>query len=501
MKQSPKASRFVLALFSAGLVSLSFACAPQGGTGPGASSAPAANTPVLQGTVSGGGGNGCKAKTFELDAKRISTLPEYQYVLKPLLRRIEEQGGDPFLTYLLWAAEEKVWYFVPCQLQKLSTEQVGVAIQSDQLALHGEHGIYIYSDPELKTDASIKSQQSYAQQDLKTKAGLLLHEMVMGARLLMKQTAKKQCTALAKKDTTLCSDPQTMAIAEASTVDPKQALIMDAADHEAVRAMTVFLSETAADLSAESIKSTRERLGFNFPWSRAASALTFEGLIAAIARSRQLDDRYVVAGTSHYRGEPTSCAFATQMWSKHDGIYFATEFASPHRDNPVDPNLSGLRKRVGLEYFGQICSDRAGRFQTDRFMNRECTSGSFLTWYGEGLNFELVKGRYESRGVLIDGEIFDEISDVFDGGKFDGRSVEATRVRVLVTREQAPRVHSVHFEPKQILKPYSGLEGTSADDKKNAPATTAQPELLDIPNLAPVDCVRMAVPAAPQKTR
>ena len=181
-------SQFTAALFFTALCTA--ACTPSGGgrgqSGDGLVAADGqAARPTAQGTVSGGGGNGCEGKAFEAYAEKIANLDEYRLYIKPILRRMAEEGNDPLVSYLNWVADEKVWYFVPCQLEKLSQEQIGLAIDSDQLARHGEHGVYIFGDkadtlnaagePNPESKSPLKNKKHYFNQRLKPRASLLLH--------------------------------------------------------------------------------------------------------------------------------------------------------------------------------------------------------------------------------------------------------------------------------------------------------------------------------------
>jgi hypothetical protein len=483
--------QIVVGLLLVATIAVNFACSPGGGGSPAGSQDPS-KVPVMQGTVSGGGGNGCDGKAFEAFSKRISTLEEYRLYLKPMLQRMVEEGSDPLVTYLLWAAEEKAWYFIPCELQKLSSEQTGVAVQSDQLAVHGEHGIYIHS---RESEPNVNS---YFSKKSKAKAALLLHEMVMGARLLMKKTAKEQCTALAKKDSKLCSDPDVMAIAEAKAVDPKQAMIMDASDHEAVRAMTSYLSEKGADLSVEKVRATRERLGFNFPWSRAVSDVNHRAIVDAFARSMQVGDKFQVASShAYFKDEPVSCSIAHNVWEVDRSSAVEVAFVSKYdMSNPAE--VETFTKKFGADStMISVCRARSDQiyYQYTRSQSRsdysECTDKTMMTaWFKSRATFQLSEGRFATRGVLVDGVVYDEVAFVtFNAHEYqfrlDGRMVEAADVRILLTRDEAPRVHSIRLTPKQRLVTYE-MATASRDEKRDS---AKGPELLAIPAMPAVECV------------
>lgn len=463
------------------IVTFNFACAPgSGGNSQNSAAAPGNNVPVAEGTVSGGGGNGCGGEVFEGRAKNITEFTEYQLYVRPILRKMAEQSTDPLVTYLRWVAEDKAWFFIPCALKPLSNEQLGIAVDSDQMARHIEHGIYIDSRPGVE--------KTYATQTLKARSTTLLHEMVMGAFLLMKKSAKEQCQALAKRDAALCADAQVMAIAEQPSTSQKNLLIVDGIDRDRITAMTAFLSSKDADLSAANMKRMRDRLGFHFPWDRASSDLDLHGLEKAFARSRQLEDRYRATGGSRYLQEnPSTCSLEVYTW--RGTISMEASFVLPYK--PVDTEvIRNLLTKYSLRQFDSACLNTADKVH-DRWMINgnyfsapECEGDKGWKWDFDTERFSTtIRGNLDVRGVLRDGQIYDEVSVVNSApreypGSWGGQKILSSIVRILVTREPNPRIHAIRFEPKQLLNLHS--ERPSEDEA----------ELLDIPGVTPVECVR-----------
>lgn len=487
MKQTLRTSVIRLSLV---LLTISgFGCAPgQKGSSP----ADPGKGPVVQGTVSGGGGNGCEGKAFETYAKKISELQEYQLYLRPLLRRMAESSRDPFVTYLLWTAEEKAWYFVPCELEKLSTEQIGVAVHSDQLARHGENGIFIHSRELEKGVAEDPKRPNYATKKSKAKATLLLHEMVMGARLLMKKSPLEQCTALAKKDAKLCSDPDAMAIATATPYDRAQAKVMDAVDHDAVYAMTAFLMAKNVDLSTASLRTTRERLGFNFPWSRAVSDLDLRGLNKVFNRTAQLVDRFTMvsedASKTYFKGLPMTCGLGVTVDPDHTSASLSVSFVSKlASDNPED--LATFYK-----YFGEgsstttRCRSHSDNVSfwvssPDSWTAPPCDqTGALYASTKESFGAWLRDDWMRARGVLVDGVLYDQITIRSISPQVGGKYLDAGVVQILVTREPSPRVYSIRMMPKQVLAPPGSPRLYGRELMSN------RVELLDIPGAPALEC-------------
>jgi hypothetical protein len=264
-----------LSFFSV-LVTAVFSTACTVSPGSSGSSAGSKTRGQMDGPITSGGGNGLDGRMTEMYSKDIQSLPEYRRYIVPVLRRLSQNRTDVLVAYLRWAANSKAWYFVPERLPNLPKERIALAFKStDQLALHSDKEIFI-------------DEPAYRAQTDREKAFLLLHEMVMGARLLMKKSPVKQCSILSGSlESSSCKDPEIMKLATMDAdFDPKQEqIILNGRDHESVRAMTVYLMEPKRALDGASIAALRSRLEFNFPWDHLLSSLDQDQLIAAIDRS------------------------------------------------------------------------------------------------------------------------------------------------------------------------------------------------------------------------
>lgn len=483
MKRSSPIARIILTSWAVVLLATSLpSCAPNQ-SGGGGSAAPApAEGPIARGTVSGGGGNGCEGnKVFETYARDIGSKEEFRLYVSPVLRRLREQGGDLLVSYMRWAATQKSWFFVPCELEKLSTEQIGVAIRSDQLARHGLHNVYIYS---REDDLKIKS---YANSSLRVRADLLLHEMVMGALLLMKRPLADQCEALRLgADTKLCRGEAlaegTKAKKLAATAD-KSIDVVTAEEHEAVRALTAHLKNSRSDFSADAIRALRKRLGFISPFDSMLSRLKFEDVANAITRSKLLrTEWYVTQGQSHFvdRGNVLNASkavrcFANLISASSQSAYFDLEFLLPgYTGNAGVVFESGASPRLRTG-----CRNFANPYSEEYVMGAvgpECESAIFYD-IGFGLA-EFSDDKMVSTTKDVGGTLYDEV----EIGRFgrscglDGECRNRVITKLLITREESPTIQSIRLEPKQVMKALG----------KN----DAEPELLDIPGVPAIQCDR-----------
>lgn len=452
------------------------ACAPQQGSSP---SAPPPKSPTFDGTVSGGGGNGCDGKVFEEYAEKITSLPEYRLFINPILRRMTERGNDVLASYLKWVAEEKSWLFVPCELKRLSVEQIGVSIESDQLARHRMNNIFIYS---VKDNIEVKS---YFREPLKVKAKLLLHEMVMGARLLMKQSAKEQCQALARRDSRLCSNPdfvQTLQQA-AETITPisKDSLVINAEEHDQIWAMTAALAEPKADLGATSVQSLRRRLGFESPFDVLVPRASIGSLVKAVTRTRLLDDKLIVqSGSTIFAGRYARCGVSVD---NHGLLYFGATFLSnvPARDAKAAADFLKPFGETALANPRGICEGVLSQGPYGATTNCEAP---VLKWPYDLDGSTPNRDAFDVRTVFKNGNPMDEVSVYSERpsqGFFDQR-VDRLVARYVLTRDEQPRLHSVTFEAKQALE-----KGRNGVPLKGT-------EWLSIPTAAPVTCLNQSLP-------
>lgn len=500
----------IVSFFS--LVLLAAACSPKG---VGRSSVlpegadVVAAAPTAQGTVSGGGGNGCEGKAFEAYAQKITNFTEYRLYIQPILRRMIEQGNDPLASYLTWVAEEKVWYFIPCQLERLSKEQIGLAIDSDQLARHGEHGIYIYGDKNdenpLVEGAPNTAKKHYFNQRLKARAALLLHEMVMGARLLMKKSAKEQCKTLARMEADLCANQELMAIAETAEIDPSQVMVMNADDHEAVRAMTAYLADRGADVSAEKVWQTRQRFKFHFPWDRAVSRLDLAGLAKAFARSHVDRDSFTPKSQTPYLGgEAAACTIYVHQDSD-DGLTVELQVASalPIATTPYE-KVQEFRKLNQGDFYSHACMAARGRVVPEPWWQASSCKDQVLAWYNLGTRLYIEPAAFAARGVLRDGKLVDEIVISQPAGeyafRFQGAKPDVLVTKLYVTRGSRPKIDSIVIEPKGLLR--DGALRVKRGNEEPSPRNSEglAGELFDIQGLAPLECRAQSAAAAGQPT-
>ena len=158
-----------------------------GGNGSGPASPSGGGTPAPGGSSGNGGvdptggGNGVNGVSLDNYKIRINELPSFirirDNVITRLAKRFPKLAGD-----LMFVAEGKTWYRIKTQLNTLPSAKIGVSFKTEQFALQNVSEIWI--NDLIFVDMKDRDQD-----------GLILHEMVMGVRLLEFANELDRCLA------------------------------------------------------------------------------------------------------------------------------------------------------------------------------------------------------------------------------------------------------------------------------------------------------------------
>lgn len=193
------ATTFIL---TACFLAFSVSCAPHGQSTPyspkttGGSQDSTLNKGVLesQGTADSGGGNTFMGKPLESYKINPRAFESYKKFVKPWLESEALKGtrlGNAFENIL----DKKIWYSIPSELKKLSSEKIGSAVGADlqQVALQDLKQVWI-------------NRLIFEEMALGDQAVLIVHELLMGLRLLKYDSDLSEC--LAFQATEAAKDPQ-----------------------------------------------------------------------------------------------------------------------------------------------------------------------------------------------------------------------------------------------------------------------------------------------------
>lgn len=140
---------------------------------------PPNNNNAEGGIDGGGGGNGVNRKpleSFRVDLEQVASYQRIKVkVIDKLVVRFPKLAAD-----LLHIAAERSWYLIPTELKNLPASKIGVSFKTDQIALQKLKEIWI--------NDLIFSTMSVEDQDI-----LILHELLMGVRLLEFTNLLDQC--------------------------------------------------------------------------------------------------------------------------------------------------------------------------------------------------------------------------------------------------------------------------------------------------------------------
>ncbi len=149
--------------------------------------APPTNNLQQGGTDSNGGGNGLNGKLLESYIDRnLKSRVYYVTYLKPLIETLAAEY--PYLAAdMIHIASERDWYFVPAELEQISKNILGTYAGTDQYALQDLNKIWVNSILFDKMESDLD------------RATLVLHEMIMGIRLMQYKNTQDLCIAKAAR--------------------------------------------------------------------------------------------------------------------------------------------------------------------------------------------------------------------------------------------------------------------------------------------------------------
>lgn len=149
------------------------------GAGNGAMPAPPASG--VGGVDDGGGGNGVAGKPLESYAIDVRQIYEFKEIVVPIILSLKDKFPN-LAADLTYIASERSWYLVPVKLNQISSIGIGTYFQTDQMAIQSTNDIWI--------DSNI-----YKEMDSISKAKLIVHELLMGVRILEQLSNREKCFA------------------------------------------------------------------------------------------------------------------------------------------------------------------------------------------------------------------------------------------------------------------------------------------------------------------
>lgn len=144
---------------------------------------PNGNAPVISnGTGDGAGGNTYLGRPLEDYVVDIRKTEAFKHYLKPALNSLD--FGSDFYLIVFYSILHKNWYLIPGDLQTLPSNKIASAVPVEQGAIQTFDAVWI--------DSKI-----FNAMPARDQADLILHEMLVGVRLLQFESPKAQCLSFA----------------------------------------------------------------------------------------------------------------------------------------------------------------------------------------------------------------------------------------------------------------------------------------------------------------
>jgi hypothetical protein len=258
---------------------------------------PEAKTPqqqVGEGTVDGGGGgNKICGRPIEAFRKDIRELPEYKKYIDPILQYFAstaypdckncEIHNFALGAHIFHMINNKGWYIVPCPIDQISKEKVGSIYDTEQVAVQTFDDVWVDQD----------KFNSLSEED---RGLMILHEVVMGIKILKFDSTAQQCEVLVPDDKTYCSEiyqTKRKSLDKLSTTDYKDVRIVTNELFYNYKKFDIKTTESNPD-PKEGLSSNAMMRDHNFSnsyhiWKRKESnvpVVTGTNLVQALTRSK-----------------------------------------------------------------------------------------------------------------------------------------------------------------------------------------------------------------------
>lgn len=145
-----------------------------------------------RGTIDGGGANGLNSKIIESYKVSSDSLPQSKYI-SPFLKFLRKSTFNGKINFNMSSYEmaienilkKKMWYLVPVEdgIENLGKQVHGIPFITDQFAIQTKNEVFINKNvyDQMTGDLSLEREK------------LVLHEIFMGLKVLLKQDFYTQC--------------------------------------------------------------------------------------------------------------------------------------------------------------------------------------------------------------------------------------------------------------------------------------------------------------------
>jgi hypothetical protein len=194
------------------------------------------------GTGDSGGGSTYKGRPLDSYVRLVQNEAGYKQVVEPILQSLYKTDHN---IYLLMKSriESKPWYFVPGPLVSIPSHLVGAAVPLDQAALQSFSSVWV--DDDLYRNMPTANDQGI----------LILHEILMGIKLLKYDSQLNQC---------LSYSPKFEYCSEASKTQSGKPSDLTLEDYDHIRAAANEITQQYTKLTKEEWQDLFFRYEFDF---------------------------------------------------------------------------------------------------------------------------------------------------------------------------------------------------------------------------------------------
>lgn len=176
-----------LALFSCSKPGANGGTNAGGADGTGVIAGPPTGGGGLGGTSSNGGGNGLKGRALEsYIVHDLNKQSYYTAFIAPLIMQLTDEYPQLAADFV-YMTRERDWYFIPSEIDQISKNILGTYAATDQMAIQDLNKVWVNS---LLFDKMASDED---------KATLIVHEILMGVRLMQFKNKQDLCIAKAAR--------------------------------------------------------------------------------------------------------------------------------------------------------------------------------------------------------------------------------------------------------------------------------------------------------------
>lgn len=139
----------------------------------------------MGGVDDGGGGSAVNGRPLESYAVNMLNRDEINQIILPVITKLSVQSPQ-IASEMFYTLVNKTWYIINAPLDVLPKEMTGTFFKTDQVAIQNRSDVWI-------------NEGLFEKMSFDDRALLILHELIMGVKILNFATPLEQCFAIAEE--------------------------------------------------------------------------------------------------------------------------------------------------------------------------------------------------------------------------------------------------------------------------------------------------------------